>query len=81
MNPVEVPAAHRAGGRACSPAGRRTAQRIDIAPGVFDCIGIVLIHVLETNSTLLEQLQYLSTCTPQHALLGLQIELASNGGI
>ena len=79
MNPAEVPAAHRAGGRACSPAERRTAQRIDIAPGVFDCIYIVLIHVIGANSNLLEQLQYLST--PQHALLGLKIEFASNGDI
>ena len=56
-------------------------QRVDIAPGVFDCIDIVLIHVIRANSNLLtlEQLQYLST--PQHALLGLNIEFASNGDI
>ena len=47
MNPAEVPAAHRAGGRACSPADpeRQTAQPIDIAPGVFGCIDIVAVYV------------------------------------
>ena len=49
MNPAEVPAAHRAGGRACSPAERRTAQRIDIAPGVFDCIDIVVVYAYCTS--------------------------------
>ena len=48
MSPAEVTAAHSrwsSPGRACSPAERRTAQRIDIAPGVFDCIDTVVVHV------------------------------------
>ena len=66
-DPAEVPAAHRAGGRVCSPAERRTAQRIDIAPHGFDYIDMVLIRVLGATSDLLEQLQYLST--PRRSML------------